>query len=84
MIRIVGTVAALVLIVVLALPFARDAYRRYEIAHKLDQVMDERDRAAFQAWNGSPEAFGRSLYERCTLTNGPDAPQCEPYRSAIR
>jgi hypothetical protein len=83
MFRIIGTVAALVLVVVLALPFARDAYQRYEVGHKLNAVMSDRDRAAFQAWNGDPKAFGRSLYERCELTNGPNAPACEPYRAAI-
>jgi hypothetical protein len=82
MVRIVGTGAALILVVVLALPFARDAYHRYEVAQRLNQVMDERDRAAFQAWNGDPRAFGRSLYERCELTNGQNAAACEPLRLA--
>ena len=82
MIRIIGTCAALALIVVLALPFARDAYRRYEVGQKLNHVMDEHDRAAFQAWNGDPKAFGRSLFDRCVLTNGQNAAACEPIRSA--
>jgi hypothetical protein len=84
MIRILGTCAALALIVVLALPFAREAYHRYEVAKRLDPLMDERDRAAFRAWSGDAASFGRSLYERCELNNGPGSPACEPYKLAIR
>ena len=76
MIRILGTCAALALIVVLAYPFARDAYHRYEIAKRLDS----QDRAAFQNWSGDPALFVRSLYDRCTLTYGPGAPSCDAYK----
>jgi hypothetical protein len=84
MIRILGTCAAFALIIVLAYPFARDAFHRYEIAHRLDPLMDDRDRAAFRAWSGDAASFGRSLYERCELINGEGAPSCDPYRRAIQ
>jgi hypothetical protein len=84
MIRIMGTCVALGLIVVLAYPFAREAYHRYEVARRLDPLMDDRDRAAFRAWSGDATSFGRSLYERCELINGPASPTCEAYRSAIQ
>lgn len=76
MIKILGSCAALALIIILALPFARDAYHRYEIAQRLDP----KDRAAFQNWAGDPAAFLRTLYERCELTSGPNAPACDAYR----
>jgi hypothetical protein len=84
MIRILGTCAALALIIILALPFAREAYHRYEVARRLDPLMDERDRAAFRAWSGDAASFGRSLYERCELINGQGSPNCEPYKLAIQ
>lgn len=76
MARILGTCLALTLVVVMAYPFARDAYHRYEIAKRLDP----QDRVAFQNWSGDPGSFLRSLRERCELTNGPNAPACEPYK----
>ena len=84
MIRILGTCAALALVIILALPFARDAYHRYEIGHRLGPLMDDRDRAAFRAWSGDAASFGRTLYERCELTNGLGSPTCEPYKQAIQ
>ena len=76
MVRILGTCAALALIIILAFPFARDAYHRYEVSRRLDPA----DRAAFQNWSGDPASFMRSLYERCELTNGPGAPACDAYK----
>ncbi len=82
MIRILGTVAALVLLIVVAYPFAQDAYHRYQVSRRLDTVMDERDRAALRQWNGDAVSFSRSLYERCELTQGRGAAACERYRYA--
>jgi hypothetical protein len=73
----------LVLIIALAFPFAKEAYQRYEIAKRLDPLMDERDRAAFRSWSGDAASFGRSLYERCEVVNGRDAPACDALKSAI-
>jgi hypothetical protein len=81
--RVIGYIFGVVILVAFFYPFARDAYRRYEVEHRLNQVMTDRDKEAFQAWNGSPEAFGRSLYTRCELANGPNSPICDPYRRAI-
>ena len=76
MTRILGSCFALALIVVLAFPFARDAYHRYEVARRLDP----RDQAAFQNWSGDPASFMRTIYERCELTNGRNAPACDAYK----
>jgi len=76
MVRILGTCAALALIIILAFPFARDAYHRYEVGRRLDPA----DRAAFQNWSGDPASFMRSLYERCELINGRGAPACDAYK----
>jgi hypothetical protein len=84
MVKILGTCIALALIMLLAFPFAREAYHRYEVARRLDPLMDERDRAAFRAWSGDATSFGRSLFERCELINGVGAATCQPYRSAIQ
>ena len=83
MVRILGTCVALALIVFLAYPFANEAYRRYEVAQRLKPLMTEQDQAAWQNWNGDAVSFGRSLYERCQLVNGRDAPACQGYRRAI-
>jgi hypothetical protein len=76
MVRMLGTCVALALIIVLAFPFARDAYHRYEVARRLDP----QERAAFQNWSGDPASFMRSLYERCELINGRNAPACDGYK----
>ena len=84
MIRILGTVAALVLVALVALPFARDAYHRYEVAQRLKPLLNEHDQAAWRDWTGDAISFGRSLYARCQLINGQNASNCEPYRVAIQ
>ena len=83
MTRILGTGLALALIVVMAFPFARDAYHRYQVARALDPLMSDSDRAAFRVWSGDAASFGRSLYERCELSYGANAPTCDPYKRAI-
>ena len=82
--RILGSVIALSLIIVVAFPFARDAYHRYSVAQRLKPLMDERDQAAWRNWSGDAVSFGRSLYERCELINGQGAANCQAYKSAIQ
>jgi hypothetical protein len=84
MFRIMGTCAALALIVALAFPFAHDVYHRYEVSQKLKSVMTDRERAAFNDWNGDAISFARSLYATCERANGPGSPNCDSYRSAIQ
>jgi hypothetical protein len=84
MVRILGTCAALALVMLVAFPFARDAYHRYEVAQRLKPLMSEHDLAAWREWNGDAVSFGRSLYERCELINGRGASSCEPYKIAIQ
>ena len=46
--------------------------------------MDQRDRAAFDQWNGDAASFGRSLFERCQREQGIGAASCERYRFAFQ
>ena len=84
MVRILGTCVALTLIALVAFPFARDAFHRYEVAQRLRPLMNEADQAAWRNWSGDAVSFGRSLYDRCELINGQGAATCEPYKSAIQ
>jgi len=84
MVRILGTCAALVVLLLVAFPFVREAYHRYEVAQRLRPLMNDRDLAAWRDWNGDAISFGRSLYERCELVNGRGAAGCDAYRVAIQ
>jgi len=84
MVRILGTAIALMLVMLVAFPFARDAYHRYEVAQRLKPLMNDHDLAAWRDWSGDAVSFGRSLYERCELINGRGAANCEPYKVAIQ
>ena len=81
--KLLATGLALVLLVVLAFPFAHDAYVRYTILQKLDPVLTQSDRNAFKTWNGDAISFVKSIYARCELQNGADAAPCKPYRLAL-
>lgn len=78
----IAVIAVVGLVVVL--PFAREAYHRYEVSKRLDSVMDDADRAAFSQWNGDAASFGQSLYERCVRAQGQSSPACERYRFAFQ
>jgi hypothetical protein len=82
--RILSIALGIAIIVMFAAPFARDAYHRYEVAKRLNGVLDERDRVAFNQWNGDAASFAKSLYERCELEQGHGASACERYRFAFR
>jgi len=84
MIRILGTCAALLVLLLVAFPFGREAYQRYEVAQRLKPLMNDRDLAAWRDWNGDAISFGRSLYERCQLMNGREAASCDAYKIAIQ
>jgi hypothetical protein len=83
MLRFLGIVIALLLVIAVGYPFAQDAYHRYQVSQRLDSVMDSSDRAAFKQWNGDAASFAKTLYERCEITNGRGAVQCERYRYAF-
>ena len=82
--KILGTLITLVVIIAVGYPFAQDAYHRYQVSRRLDSVMDSHDRAAFRQWNGDAASFAKTLYERCEITNGRGAVQCERYRYAMQ
>jgi hypothetical protein len=84
MTRILGSCAALALIMLVALPFALDAFHRFQVAQRLKPLMNEHDQAAWRDWSGDAVSFGRSLFERCELVNGQGSPTCQPYKSAIQ
>jgi hypothetical protein len=74
--------AAVILLIAMAFPIARDAYQRNRVISKLEPVLTQQDRLAFQAWQGDAVSFAKSLYARCEIANGRDAKACEPYRLA--
>ena len=66
----------------MAFPLARDAYERNRVISKLDPVLTQQDRQAFQAWQGDALSFAKSLYAHCQITHVQDIKACEPYRVA--
>jgi hypothetical protein len=83
MLRVIGIVFGLLFLILVIYPFAQDAYQRYEVGQRLNAVMDTQERAEFRQWNGDAMSFARRLYDRCELTWGRSAVQCERYRSAF-
>jgi hypothetical protein len=84
MVRILGSVVAMTVLIVVAFPFGHEAYHRFQVAQRLKPLMSEHDQAAWRDWNGDAVSFGRSLHERCALINGQGAQNCEAYRVAIQ
>jgi hypothetical protein len=82
MLRRILAAAAVILLIVMAFPLARDAYQCNRVMSKLDPVLTQQDRQAFQAWQGDALSFAKSLYERCRIAHGQDIKVCEPYRVA--
>ncbi len=82
MLRRLLVVVGVILLAVMVFPLARDAYERKRVMSKLDPVLTQQDRQAFQAWQGDALSFAKSLYARCQITHGQDIKACEPYRLA--
>ena len=83
MARIFGTILAVIVLLVVIYPFAQDAYHRYLVADRLKTVMTSQERAEFNNWTGDAKSFATRLYERCELTQGKGAVQCDRYRFAM-
>ncbi len=84
MVRIVGTLIVLLVIILVVYPFAQDAYQRYEVEKHLKSVLSVQEREEFRNWNGDAISFAKSLYDRCELSQGQGAVQCERYRYAVK
>ena len=82
MLRRIMAGLVVILLVAMVFPIARDAYQRNRVISKLEPVLTQQDRLAFQAWQGDAVSFAKSLYARCQIANGQDAKACEPYRLA--
>jgi hypothetical protein len=80
--RILGICVAVLLLIVLVYPFAQEAYHRYLVSERLKTVMTAQERVEFHNWNGDALSFAKRLYERCELTQGKGAIQCDRYRYA--
>jgi len=80
--RLLGFVIAIGVIAVLAMPFGREIYYRYEVWRHLDQVGDASHRAAFEQWQGGARQFERQLRAQCIQTYGTGAPECDRYQAA--
>lgn len=81
--RLLMSCVALGVVAVMAYPFARDAYNRYELMRRLSPVLSEQDRMAFRAWNGNAQEFVKALHARCEIMRGAGNPNCAPYRLAL-
>ena len=82
--RILGICIAVLVLVALAYPFAQEAYDRYLVSERLKTVMTAQERAEFRNWNGDAMSFARRHYERCELSQGRGAVQCERYRYPLQ
>lgn len=80
MARTLGIIVAILLIIVFVIPFARDAYQRHLVRERLVSIMTPQEHAAFDDWKGDATSFAKSLYNRCQLTHGQGAVQCDRYR----
>lgn len=77
--KFLGFAIAIGLIAVLAMPFGREIYYRYEVWRHLDQVGDTSPRAAFGEWQGGAREFEQQLRSRCLQTYGQGAPECDRF-----
>lgn len=84
MLRIFGICIGVLLLIAIGYPFAQDAYHRYLVSQQLDRVMDSHDRAAFRQWSGDAASFAKTLYDRCEITYGRGAAQCQRYKSVFQ
>ncbi len=76
--------AALALVVLLATPFGRDLYHRYELNRELAQYADPAARAAATGQSGGVAAVGDDLLRRCEQIYGRGDPDCMRYRLSLR
>lgn len=83
MFRIFGILIATLLIVAFVYTFGSDAYERYKVSERLKSVMTSQETAEFNNWTGDANSFARRLYERCELTQGRGAVQCDRYKFAL-
>lgn len=82
MVRVLGIIIAVLVIIVLAYPFAQDAYQRYLVSERLKTIMTPQERVEFNNWTGDALSFAERLYKRCELTQGNNAVQCDRYKYA--
>lgn len=83
MAKIIGTLVAVIVLLVVLYPFAQDAYHRYLVSDCLKTIMTSQERAEFNNWTGDAMSFATRLYQRCELTQGKDAVQCDRYKFAF-
>jgi len=83
MLKIVGTCVVILVLIAVGYPFAQDAYHWWQVKQRLSTVMDSKERAEFQSWKGDATSFAKTLYDRCQLSQGKGAVQCDRYRSAF-
>jgi len=82
MIRILGIIVAVVLVILFAVPFLQDGYHRYVVSERLKSVLTPQERVEFDNWTGTAASFAERLYDRCELTQGKGAVQCDRYKYA--
>ena len=82
MAKTLGIIIAVLVLIVVAYPFVRDAYERHLVRERLISVMTPQERAAFDNWQGDAKSFAQRLYNTCELNQGKGAVPCERYRYA--
>jgi|HubBroStandDraft_6_1064221.scaffolds.fasta_scaffold245414_3 hypothetical protein len=80
--KLLGVAIAIAVIGVLAMPFGREVYYRYEVWRHLDGVGDQGRRAAFGEWQGGAREFQAQLRAQCVQTYGTGAPECARFRTS--
>jgi len=76
--KTIPIVLSLVVVLILAAPFLRDAWKWHEI--RGEYSLSETERAELQNWQGSPESFIEMLRAKCREGH-PDTPQaCAQYQ----
>ena len=83
MAKTIGTLLAVIVLLIVIYPFAQDAYHRYLVSDRLKTVMTTQERAEFNNWAGDAKSFATRLYERCELNQGKGAVQCDRYKFAM-
>jgi len=84
MTQIIGTIVAALLMIVLAFPFGQDIYQNYLVRQRLGTIMNPAERAEYRDWKGDASSFAKRLYDRCELSQGQGAVQCDRYRYALQ
>ena len=78
-VRVLGWVLGLSMLVLLAAPFAQEAWNRYVYIKEIYQLSDPVARASLERRYGNVGGFAGDLAARCREIHGRDEPGCLRY-----